>query len=205
MNKDKVNIIIPVYNSYEFVIKCIDSVIKNTPKEEYNLIIVNDNSTDERMISYLLNLENKKIDNIFIHHNKKNVGFIESINIGIQLDANYNKENFSMNTLTKSEEDDIINDILLLNSMTEVTNNWLKKIKKIAYSKENIGTVVPLINDSSIFTNLEYNEYIKINNLDEYSKLIENTSIRLYPEISISIGSCMYIKRNVIDKMYPIE
>lgn len=38
MNKDKVNIIIPVYNSYEFVIKCIDSVIKNTPKEEYNLI-----------------------------------------------------------------------------------------------------------------------------------------------------------------------
>ena len=199
MNKDKVNIIIPVYNSYEFVIKCIDSVIKNTPKEEYNLIIVNDNSTDERMISYLLNLENKKIDNIFIHHNKKNVGFIESINIGIQLDANYNKENFSMNTLTKSEEDDIINDILLLNSMTEVTNNWLKKIKKIAYSKENIGTVVPLINDSSIFTNLEYNEYIKINNLDEYSKLIENTSIRLYPEISISIGSCMYIKRNVID------
>lgn len=130
MNKDKVNIIIPVYNSYEFVIKCIDSVIKNTPKEEYNLIIVNDNSTDERMISYLLNLENKKIDNIFIHHSKKNVGFIESINIGIQLDANYNKENFSMNTLTKSEEDDIINDILLLNSMTEVTNNWLKKSKK---------------------------------------------------------------------------
>ena len=67
MNKDKVNIIIQVYNSYEFVIKCIDSVIKNTPKEEYNLIIVNDNSTDERMISYLLNLENKKIDNIFFY------------------------------------------------------------------------------------------------------------------------------------------
>ncbi|WP_286317027.1 glycosyltransferase family 2 protein, partial [Romboutsia ilealis] len=80
MNKNKVNIIIPIYNSYESVIKCIGSVIKNTPKEEYNLIIINDNSTDERIINYLLNLENKKFDNIFILHNNQYLGFIESIN-----------------------------------------------------------------------------------------------------------------------------
>lgn len=193
MNKNKVNIIIPIYNSYESVIKCIGSVIKNTPKEEYNLIIINDNSTDERIINYLLNLENKKFDNIFILHNNQYLGFIESINIGIRFDTDYNKE------------DKIINDVLLLNSLTEVTKNWLKKIKNVAYSKENIGTVVPLTNDNSIFTNLEYDERIKINNLEKYSQLIENTSIKLYPETSISIGSCMYIKRNVIDEIGPFQ
>ena len=53
INEVIVDVIIPIYNAYEYTVKCIESVYKNT-NSPYNLYLINDCSTDDR-IDELLN------------------------------------------------------------------------------------------------------------------------------------------------------
>lgn len=41
-------------------------------------------------------------------------------------------------------------DVVLLNSDTEVTRNWLSKIQNCAYSKPAVATVTPLSNNATL-------------------------------------------------------
>ena len=96
----KCDVIIPIYNAYDALKECIETVICNTNLKEDRLILINDKSTDER-ISSLLNKvkdENKEKD-IVILTNENNLGFVGSVNRGMKYSDN---------------------DVLLLNSDTEV-------------------------------------------------------------------------------------
>ena len=44
-----VDIIIPIYNAFDVVKECIDSVIKNTNLSQNRLILIDDQSTDVRI------------------------------------------------------------------------------------------------------------------------------------------------------------
>ena len=46
--KDKISIIIPVYNSEKFINKCLDSIINQTYKN-IEIICINDGSTDNSL------------------------------------------------------------------------------------------------------------------------------------------------------------
>ena len=48
----KVTIIIPIYNAYETIDKCLDSVIKQTYKD-IEVIIINDGSKDNSINKYI--------------------------------------------------------------------------------------------------------------------------------------------------------
>lgn len=175
----KVGIVIPIYNSYEYVVSCIDSVLKYTKNVPYELILINDCSTDNRIESYLDGLKNGFIKVI---HNKVNLGFVKNCNKGIQL----------------AEEK---NDIVLLNSDTEVTPNWLRKMQEHAYSSELIGSVTPLTNNGSQ-ASVPYpwkdNKLPKSYSINGFSKLIEECSLKILPQVTTAVGFCIYMKRQVI-------
>ncbi|MCO4560950.1 Glycosyl transferases involved in cell wall biogenesis [Streptococcus infantarius subsp. infantarius] len=83
MNNHKVSIVIPVYNSEEYLEKCIDSVFKQSYKN-IELVIVNDGSTDncKRIIDDYAVENPLKIRAIHIENsgvsNARNVGMQES-------------------------------------------------------------------------------------------------------------------------------
>jgi len=66
-----VSIIIPTRDGYEILKMCIESILEKTDYPNYEIIIVNNRSTDEKTISYL-NYLKKKYDNIItiINFNK---------------------------------------------------------------------------------------------------------------------------------------
>ena len=66
----KISIIIPVYNTSKYLKKCLDSVINQTYKN-YNVIIVNDGSTDN---SLDIIKEYMKKSSSIILINQKNMG-----------------------------------------------------------------------------------------------------------------------------------
>lgn len=174
-----IDIVIPIYNAYEDLQKCIASIFAHTDLNRHRLLLINDASTDERIASYLRSL---MLPNILYIENPKNYGFSESINRGI----------------IESKERDVI----LLNSDTQVTSGWVEKMIKCAYSEPSISTVTPLSNNATLCSVplfLEENQLPEGYSLDEYAALIEMVSLCEYPRIPVANGFCMYIKRDIID------
>lgn len=183
--RKNVDIIIPIYNAYEYTSDCIKSVIKYTDLKNNRLVLVEDRSTDKNILAMLKKYreENKDLDIVLIE-NEQNLGFVKTANKGMQ----YSKEN----------------DVVLLNSDTEVTLKWLEKMQNCAYSDEYISTVTPLSNNGALCSIPNFgvdNELPENLTLDEYAKLVEDCSYKRYPEISTAIGFCMYIKRSVLDEI----
>lgn len=180
----KVDIVVPIYNAYEYTEECIKSILKYTNLHEHTLLLINDKSPDEKIMPMLEKYAKENFDkNIVVLENEENVGFVKTVNKGME----YSK-----------------NDVILLNSDTEVTKNWLEKIITCAYSNEYIATVTALTNNGTIASVPNFgvdNELPKNVSLEEYAQIIENCSQRRYPELTTGNGFCMYIKRKVIDEI----
>lgn len=178
---DGIDIIIPIYNALDDLKKCIASILEHTDFKKHRILLVNDASPDVRILPYIKAL---KSDRILVIENESNLGFSGSINHGI--------------TVSKDR------DVILLNSDTIVTHNWVEKIVDCAYSDASIATVTPLSNNATLCS---VPEFLKENtipegySLEKYAKLIEMVSMKAYPLIPVANGFCMFIKREVIDKI----
>ena len=78
---EKVNIIIPIYNSEEYLSLCLNSIVNQTLKE-IKAILVNDGSKDssEQIIDEYINKYPEK----FVKINKKNGGQGSARNMGLK-------------------------------------------------------------------------------------------------------------------------
>jgi glycosyltransferase involved in cell wall biosynthesis len=81
MEKDLVSILLPAYNAEETISKSIESIFGQT-YQEYELIIIDDGSTDKTEEIIKSYSSNPKI--IYIK-NEKNIGLIETLNKGIRV------------------------------------------------------------------------------------------------------------------------
>lgn len=79
--KNKVSIIVPVYNCDKYLNKCIDSILNQTYRN-FELILINDGSTDE---SLEICKERSLEDNRIIVINKKNGGVSSARNEGLKI------------------------------------------------------------------------------------------------------------------------
>ena len=173
------DVIVPIYNAYDCLAPCIDSIIKNTDLKNNRLILINDKSPDERVDKLLKKYANGK--NIILLENEKNLGFVGTVNKGMK----YSKD-----------------DVLLLNSDTEVTENWLDYIKKTAYSEPMVASVTSLSNNATLVSvpiGLQKNELPNNMNFDEYGKLVSDVAYKDTIELPTAHGFCMYITRKALD------
>ena len=72
----QISIIIPVYNQINFTLNCLKSICNSKNYINYEIIIINDASTDKT------NERLKEIKNLKIITNSENLGFIKSCNLG---------------------------------------------------------------------------------------------------------------------------
>ena len=113
----RIDIIIPVYNAHDDLIRCVDSVVQHATGE-YRLLLINDASPDPRIGPLVAKFaaEHSHVRALTNAHNK---GFIGTVNRGF------------------AETSD---DVVLLNSDTIVTPGWLDKIRRCADSDPKIAT-----------------------------------------------------------------
>ncbi len=174
-----VDLVIPTYNAYDYVVECVKSVKTNTTNVPYRFVFVNDASTDDRIKEFYLK-EKRDID--LCIENKKNLGFVKTANKGMAAS--------------------LINDVVLLNTDTVVTNNWLSNLQKSIYKKNIYATANPLSNNASIYSIKDVDVLIKSNiSLEFLSKTIEQSSLNVNFEIPVGVGFCMYLKRSIIKEV----
>ncbi len=173
--KRKTSIILLTYNHFECTKACIESIRTFTKKGTYELIVVDNASTDETR-KYL-----KKQKNIKVLYNEENKGFPMGCNQGIELSS---KEN----------------DILFLNNDTIVTKNWLSNLKTCLYSEDAIGAVGAVSNH---FENRQGVSFTYENLEEMHKKAQENNQSNplAWEEKAFLIGFCLLIKREVLNKI----
>lgn len=136
----KVSVIIPVYNSSEYIEECLNSVISQV-YTNLEIIVINDGSTDDSLdkILYL-----QKCDERIIVINNKNRGVAYSKNVGIK----YSKGEY----LTFVDSDDIISSDFILNLVNklELTDSdcSIGGIKSFYRDEE----IVPSLGNVTIYT-----------------------------------------------------
>ena len=109
MNEEKVTIVIVTYNAFDYVKRCLKSVIVNT--HEIHQIIVVDNNSDKNTQDFLINLENDKKIKLVL--NKSNRLWSPANNQGLKI----------------SDEDSKY--CLLLNSDVEILkDSWIYELQK---------------------------------------------------------------------------
>lgn len=180
---NRCDIIIPIYNAFDCLKECIDSVLKNTDFKKAHLILIDDKSPDLRVFPLLKEYEKNNKQKITVLANKKNQGFIATVNKGMR----YSK-----------------NDVLLLNSDAVVSKDWLNKMMACGAKDEKIATVTPLANNVtpiSLPESFRKKGFPDGYTFEKMAELVEKCSMHLYPEIPSAHGFCMYIKREVINKV----
>ena len=173
-----IDIIIPIYNAGAEVRRCVESVLKHSPKNVH-LYLIDDMSTDPSLLELYKEIEH--YSQVTLHHNTERQGFVKNINTGFELSTN---------------------DVIILNTDTEVTENWVMKLHATAYAEPNVATVTPMTNNGEI---LSVPQFLKPNTLDpqvplsDYNCFAEQFSAHQRIEVPTGIGYCMYIKRQVIE------
>ena len=117
--KPRVSIVIPVYNNERLTIECLISILRNTKEVSYEIIIVDDSST-ERTREVL-----SQIGNIKYLRNPENIGFLLSCNRA----AEHARGMF----------------LLILNNDVQVSQGWLSPLVETFSKYENVGAVGPKV------------------------------------------------------------
>ena len=183
--KNKVSIIIPSYESLEDIRECIESILGLKSNNWFEIIVV-DNNSSQPVIDYLSQLsEQSKIKLI---KNDINYGFTYAVNQGIEI----------------AEKG---NDILLMNNDAMLTPGAIEAMQKAAYKLPDCGIVVPqqvLPADSKTLTehvpyaNPKYECDVNL------SRIFDNIiNIPLYHsgkvvELNFAPFFCVYIKNKVL-------
>lgn len=176
-----ITIVVPVYNAFEEVRNCLDSIMNTVSSLEHiQVLVMNDSSSDKRMPSML-----ETYTQFDIVHNIENLGYTKNINKAIELAEG--------------------KDIILLNSDTIVTNEWVQSLKSIAYSHPKIGTVTAMSDNAGAFSFPEQgrlNEKPKFLTHNQYAEIIINETQKCQPvEVTTGSGFCLYIKRDLLTEI----
>ena len=171
----KTTIIILTYNNLIYNRKCVDSIRKHTREDTYEIVVVDNNSTDGTR-EWLK--EQKDIKAIL---NDENVGFPKGCNIGIVASA---KEN----------------DILLLNNDTVVTPRWLDNLKICLYSDDKVGATASITNSCSNYQSITV-PYINIEDMVPFADANNVTNAEKWEGKARLVAFCMLIRREVLNKI----
>ncbi|CUH96257.1 hypothetical protein P22_2347 [Propionispora sp. 2/2-37] len=168
------SIIILTYNKLKYTKKCIESIRAYTTPGTYEIIVVDNNSTDGT-VQWL-----KKQQDIRVIFNKENKGFPKGCNQGMEVARG--------------------NNIMLLNNDVIVTQYWLDNLLKALYSDPQIGAVGPVTNNSSYGQKINVN-YKSIEQMQNFAKEYNISNPMRWDKRLKLIGFCLVLKREVMDRV----
>ena len=163
----KISILLPLFNDELFIRKAISSILSNT-YQEYEIIVINDGSTDNS-IEELNYFEDNRIK----LYNKSNSGLIETLNYGIQ--------KCSSEIIMRMDADDEIERDKISRQIQA-----FKKIQPIV-----LGTGGTIIDNSSILKrniNVPENHNDILKKINQLKASIIHASIMVNKETLLKIG-----------------
>lgn len=177
-----IDVIIPVYRDQAITRRCIESVMSSSVTVPFELVVVNDDSPEAELVGYLRDLQSQ--GRITLIENSANLGFVGAVNRAFLLHQD--------------------RDVVVLNSDTEVANDWLDRLQRCALSRHEIGSVTPFSNNATICS---YPDFCRENDLPpgvdlgDLDRIFKRINAGRVIEIPTAVGFCMYIKRACLSEV----
>lgn len=170
-----VSIVILSYNIKDIMQGCIESIRNTCPKEAYELVVV-DNASTDGVAEWL-----REQKDLVLQCNAENRGFAAGCNQGIEMAAPEN-------------------DIMLLNNDTIVPENALFWLRMGLYERKTVGAVGPITNYASNNQALAQ----QYDSIEEYLNLSRQICVPLehpYENKIWLMGFAMIVKREAVDQV----
>jgi GT2 family glycosyltransferase/glycosyltransferase involved in cell wall biosynthesis len=178
-----VDVVIPVYRGFTETKTCISSVLAAGGKPLGRVIVIEDRSPDPDLVAWLEDLAAQ--DAIHLIRNKTNLGFVGSVNIGMQAAGN--------------------RDVVLLNSDTEVPadqtgTGWLARLAAQAYAHPRIASVSPLSNNATIcgWPDDAGGPIPFGHTVQQLDAACRSVNAGRWVNAPTTVGFCMYIRRKAL-------
>lgn len=172
------SIIIPACNGLALTRSCIDSIRRHTRPETYEIIVVDNGSTDGTT-EWL-----QSQPDIRLIRNSANEGFPRACNQGMAAASGDN--------------------LLLLNNDTLVTPRWLDQLTAALYSEDRVGGVGPVTNAASYYTAMPVT-YSGPEEMTRFADAHNQSDPGKWEERLKLIGFCLLIKREVYETIGPLD
>jgi len=179
------DVIIPVYRGTAETMTCISSVLADRRQPLGRVIVVEDRSPEPKLVKWLLKLAAE--DQIQLIRNRDNLGFVRSVNLGMEAAGD--------------------NDVVLLNSDTEVSKNWLRRLAAQAYVQPRIGTVSPFSNNATIcgYPDNQGGPIALGQTVAQLDRVCQAVNAGRFVEVPTTVGFCMYIRREALREVGPFD
>ena len=181
-----IDVIIPVYKGLQQTRRCIESVLASRQAETFQIIAVDDASPDADIRTYLDGLAAGK--RIVLLRNARNLGFVQSVNRGMSLHRD--------------------RDVVLLNSDTEVANDWLDRLRRTASAYPDVGTVTPFSNNATICS-YPFEGWTGglpgTLGLAELDRRFASTNAGRTVDLPTGVGFCLLIRRPCLEQIGPFD
>ncbi|WP_186307979.1 glycosyltransferase [Paraburkholderia sp. BCC1884] len=177
-----VDVVLPVYRGLDETRKCIESVLKARCDAKMRVIVIDDASPEPAVSAYLDSLP--QTPSFQVLRNEVNLGFVKTVNRGMKLAP--------------------ANDIVLLNSDTEVADGWLDRLVWHAYSRSKIASVTPFSNNATIcsYPTIYGTRVLPSGEtLEELNQAFYIANAGRSVELPTGVGFCMYIRRACLDEL----
>src|SRR3984957_6910312 len=174
-----VDVIVPVYRNLAMPRRCLRSVLADTDRPDGDIVVIDDRSPEPGLSAWLDRQARRR--SITLLRNKKNLGFVRSVNDGMRHAGR--------------------RDVVLLNSDTEITPGWLRRLQAQAYARESIASVSPLSNNATICGWLAYQGAavpggVTLAAVDAACRAV---NAGRFADAPTTVGFCMYIRRAALD------
>ena len=177
MKKYKVDVIIPIYNSLDWLKLCVESIFKNTNYDVLGTVYLLDDCSSEETVNYLKEVERKYGNLVKYIRNNKNLGFVKTGNKGLKLSTS--------------------SYVLLLNTDCLVSANAIEKMANAMNKDKKIGLLCPI---SSVAANLSYPIPLGLNFMQVNEVFEKQFSGKTFDACTV-VGNCLMISRECINKV----
>jgi GT2 family glycosyltransferase len=176
----QVTVVVPVFNAPDELDRCLASVF-STVSRGTDVLIIDDASTDPATSEVIDCWRSKAPAAWKFQANRVNRGFVATANAGMRA---------------------CLNDVILLNSDTEVTPGWLQGLQRCLASDPGIATATPWTNNGEIASLPRFCEVNPVPpDAAAVAEVISRTGPAIYPELPTAVGFCMAISRRAIDRV----
>lgn len=181
-----VDVIVPVYRGAAETRRSLESVLGQAQATPFELVLVDDATPEPALAGYLDEVAARP--GVTLLRNRENQGFVRSANRGMALHPE--------------------RDVVLLNSDTEVANDWLDRLVRCLRREDDCGTATPFSNNATICS-YPYEGWaggvpgtLGLATLD---RVFAATNAGLAADLPTAVGFCMAIRRACLAAVGPFD